>query len=113
MMKIKVIDLLNKIANGEDAPEKIKYEGQEYELQMSNDYLPYNNSFYLFENIFKGNEIGHILNNEVEIIKENKSIEKLKEIQENNCLSRYPNNKELMNKINELVKEVNKLKENK
>lgn len=58
-------------------------------------------------------DMSMIIRNSFEIIEEDKPIEELKEIQVNNCMSRYPNNEELMNKINELVKEVNKLKENK
>lgn len=35
MKTIKIIDLLNKIANGEEVPKKIKYEYTEYELSLS------------------------------------------------------------------------------
>ena len=39
-MKIKIIDLLNKIANKEQVPEKIKYENKIWEYDVySNDYI--------------------------------------------------------------------------
>ena len=59
MSKMTVIQLLNKIANGEEIPEKIKYE-----LKI-NTYL---HCHYVPE----------CLNDEVEIIEEDKKIEKFK-----------------------------------
>ena len=78
MKTIKVIDLFNKIANGEEVPNHIRYEGIDlyynkknncYDLIMSN----VREEFYTFSY--------SDLNNEVEIIedtpKEDKKIEKL------------------------------------
>ena len=75
---MKVIDLLNKIANGEEVPKKVKYYDVTYE------YVDYNNDF----NKYRG--IEHItiflfdiidnLNDEVEIIEEDKKIPTLKNL---------------------------------
>lgn len=67
---MKVIDLLNKIANGEEVPKKIKFEDEVFEFENgmymseTNDYLEDYTDYTM-------------LNNEVEIIEENKKIEKL------------------------------------
>lgn len=64
MKKIKIIDLLNKIANGEEVPEKINFNGEEYRLNYANTYVDKNGK-YIFQ---KYNNL--ILNDEVEIIEE-------------------------------------------
>lgn len=75
---MKVIDLLNKIANGEEVPEKIKYSGLDYQFQ-------HNCMEYLtdYGTCFIRNISSKSLNNEVEIIedtpKEDKKITKLNE----------------------------------
>lgn len=69
---MKVIDLLNKIANNREIPKKIIYKGEEYE------YFKRLNGFYNYKNIqtdkYFGEEwfIESILNEEVEITNENK-----------------------------------------
>ena len=66
---MKVIDLLNKMANGEDVPEKIKYYGCIYELKDRNyEYYNYkdNEGTYLEDEWFLTN----ILNDELEIIED-------------------------------------------
>ena len=127
---MKVIDLLNKIANGEEVPEKIKYYGCIYELKDRNyEYYNYkdNEGNYLEDEWFLTN----ILNDELEIIedtpkediptsklyknnklqydltpKENKKIEKL----DNTELYLTENQQRLLvNKINEIIDKVNKL----
>ena len=68
---MKVIDLLNKIANGEDAPKKIIYKKETYYLE---------NRHYVddsYTDLFENNIYAEILNDEVEII-EDKKIKKLK-----------------------------------
>lgn len=77
--KMKVIDLLNKIANGEEVPEKIKYNNREYKYSKdAKDYYDAG-SIWLFytHNIF-------IINDEIEIIEEPNKIEKLDIRQEKN-----------------------------
>ena len=78
MKTIKVIDLLNKIANGEEVPRKIKYDGITYTIGWS-DYMGdepitdyYNHELY--GSWFSGTEM--TLDKEVEIIEEDKEIEK-------------------------------------
>ena len=65
MEKIKIIDLLNKIANGEEAPKKIKYKDIEYEYNEKSYIDGFDDD--LFVNVYC-NEID--LNEEVEIIEE-------------------------------------------
>ena len=84
---MKVIDLLNKIANGEKVPECIMYQGHYY-YNVGNEEQAYYENTELDDNLFLyaiHNE-GH-LNEEVEIIedipKEDKKIEKFKVIKDN------------------------------
>lgn len=80
---MKVIDLLNKIANNEDIPKKIIFNSRIYELkERDTDLYNYKNNFsnnYFEDDWFLTN----ILNDEVEIIedtpKEDKKIEKIEE----------------------------------
>lgn len=123
-MKIKIIDLLVKIANGEEVPEKIKYDGIVliYEVEIQ-DYWCYYDKF-LFE--YKFAECNDFLNEYVEIVKEPKKIEKLEPVRgsdlsdltdkdmilRNNALvelCKTLNN--INNKVNELIDEINNLKE--
>ena len=80
---MKVIDLLNKIANGEEVPKKIKfynnvykYHGKEYGYcrhYYDNTYIYLTSEYNFFD----------ILNDEVEIIEEKKLPEKLGKIEDN------------------------------
>lgn len=112
---MKIIDLLVKISQGEKMPKKIKYEGFVWEYdKVAKDY--YRNDIdeeyiYLFQDLFK-KETGLFINNEVEIIEEDKKIIRL-EFEEGNIedklfLARYITHNRA--KINELIDEVNKLK---
>lgn len=112
---MKIIDLLVKISQGEKMPKKIKYEGYVWEYdKVAKDY--YRNDIdeeyiYLFKDLFK-KETGLFINNEVEIIEEDKKIIRL-EFEEGNIedklfLARYITHNRA--KINELIDEVNKLK---
>jgi hypothetical protein len=112
---MKIIDLLVKISQGEKMPKKIKYEGYVWEYdKVAKDY--YRNDIdeeyiYLFQELFK-KETGFFINNEVEIIEEDKKIIRL-EFEEGNIedklfLARYITHNRA--KINELIDEVNKLK---
>ena len=65
---MKVIDLLNKIANGEEVPKKIKYKGWSFTFdRQPQDYYSevYGN---LFEYLINEMRISEFINNEVEII---------------------------------------------
>ena len=114
-MKIKVKDLLVKIANGEEEINvKTKYNSATW---IKHDFL-----FNIYKEFEKRNnfEIVEFLNDYVEIIKEPKKIEKIKQLNNvANCKElieledkQQINNHILKNKINELVDEINNLKEN-
>lgn len=72
--KIKVIDLLNMIANGEEVPEKVKYQNEIWKYCKDlEDYLRPSKETTLFTMYY----IHRILNNEIEVIQEPKKIEKI------------------------------------
>ena len=77
---MKIIDLLIKISQGEKMPKKIKYEGYVWEYdKVAKDYYRNNidgEYIYLFRDLFE--KTIYFLNNVVEIIEENKKIEKIK-----------------------------------
>ena len=77
---MKIIDLLNKIANEEEVPKKIKYDKYIYEYQEgSYDWGYYNNGtikFLLTELFESVDNVLSILNYEVEILEEKKVPEK-------------------------------------
>ena len=78
---MKVIDLLNKIANGEEVPKRIKYKGKCWHLKQNyTNTLPYYSNGYNNDNLFTGEEefyFSQSLNDEIELI-EDKKIEKIK-----------------------------------
>jgi len=97
--KIKVIELLNKIANGEELPKSIKYCGFIWQLYNGN-YVE--NGQRMLED-YLANGIVESLNDEVEILENTEEIEELPDdIDEFGWL-------EVKDKINELVKAVNKM----
>lgn len=103
---MKVIDLLNKIANGEEVPQKIKYGEDTYYYEF-NEYLLETEDENELRNLM-GKYNLNILNNEVEVIEEDKKIEKLnmKEMKEDS----HSTQNEIMlgYKINEIIDKVNK-----
>ena len=123
---MKIIDLLNKIANGEEVPKKILLNGIIFEYK-GDDYLykdedkkehwlfsaSYTDKYMWLENFLKA---------EAEIIEETKNIEKIKsngdEFYSDYIDAWISKNKTdaycefLMNKINELIDEINNIKEN-
>ncbi len=73
-MKVKIIDLLNKIANGEEAPKKIATEEETYEyIPIACDYKTKDGvglmDYWLFKDFTFGSN-GNYLDYEVEIIEE-------------------------------------------
>jgi hypothetical protein len=106
---MKIIDLLNKIANGEEVPKKIKYKNKIYNYEKFNigygkDYFnaewkiekgyrhTTNNNSYIYLNI---ND--YCLNDEIEIIEENK-----KELHANNIeFNIYDDKKEFIITLDE------------
>lgn len=122
-MKIKIIDLLNKIANDEEVPEKIKINNVIYEYR-GYMYCTENANYQNIEDYLFGKWNFNILNDEVEIIEEPKKIEKIKMYQDEE--GHYFLNKQdrkvyvncdeidfMVDKFNELIDEINNLKEKK
>ena len=107
-MKIKAIDLLVKIANGEKVPKKIKFMNSIWEYCKNGSTQDYINDYdkYLME-LIPINKVG--LNDEVEIIEEPKKIEKCKNYEDFLGIDDYIEH--LKNKIDELIDEINNLKE--
>ena len=116
-MKIKIIDLLVKIVNGEETINvKTKYDSFGWK---ENDFL---SSIYYEFNSRTNAEIVEFLNNYVEIIEEPKKIEKIDEIlMIDDLIPPYGENEYTawkniiiqQNKINELIDVVNELKRDK
>lgn len=110
---MKVIDLLNKIANGEEVPEYITYfdrnkNGLETMMVCKANI------------IYQLDQISIDFNDEVEILEEDKKIEKIRHDacwiydDETEQLEKITLKDDLiLNKLDELIDEVNKLKENK
>ena len=102
---MKVIDLLNKIANGEEVPKKFTYKGYFWEYEKRNEmWFTYftrcgEMKNYRFDRLFYLNKC---LNDEIKITEEDKKIEKLEYI-ENGDFIEVPSNQELMSKINEII----------
>lgn len=111
---MKVIDLLNKIANGEEVPEKFRFAGQIFEKQGS--YIEDEDGDSIFDSMCI--DFSNI-NEEVEIIEEDKKIENIKDLNtdyyDKNETYDYLGNKEIVldiltlkHKINEIIDKVNK-----
>lgn len=106
-MKIKLIDLLNMRARNEVMPEKIKYEYYDY---FWNDYgkdYQKGDGEMLLGNL----KIVYHLNDEVEIIEEDKEIEKLGKIYDGFSDSYYDTCLiKIAQKVDEVIDALNKLK---
>ena len=112
-MKIKIIDLFNKIANNEKVPNHII--SNNVVFHYDDNVQDYENDFeYLFRDSFsnfgRSDEFLNIEVEEVEIIEEEKEIEKITlQFSE----TQKEKNRLFKDKINELVDEINKLKREK
>ena len=102
---MRIIDLLNKINNNEEIPEKVKYEDTIFEYsKKQKEYIHKINDWYSETLLFKvmnTHFISDLLRTEVEVLEENKEIEEL--------LADAYTSPDTLNKINELVLAVNKL----
>ena len=112
--KIKIIELLNKIATGEDLPKRIKI--QEYVFELSKDYEHY----YYNEDVEITHLINHNfsnLNDEIEILEDNtEEIEELDEWitgRDGEVTQQEGKRLEMCYKINELVKAINSIRKEK
>ena len=120
---MKVIDLLNKIANGEEVPKRIMYNNIIYTWDIVG-YLHYEDKHYSERAFLEGYRTDMCLNDEVEIIedtpKEDKKIEKIKnyrikrtmgldcKIQEEKISKNYSlEEQEIVDKINEIIDKIN------
>ena len=103
---MKVIDLLNKIANGEDAPEKFRFAGQIFEKQGS--YIADEDGDSIFDSMCT--DFSNI-NEEIKLIEEDKKIEKIEySIDKDGYLSVNDFREHLLqiiNKINEIIDYIN------
>lgn len=114
-MKIKIIDLLNKIANDEEVPEKIKIKNVIYEYR-GYMYCTEKANYQDIEDYLFGKWNFNILNDYAEIIEEPKKIEKISlpsidEFKKMSAEERYVITAKEYDLLNELIEEVNKLKE--
>lgn len=116
-MKITMYELLGLIKDNK-APKKIKFKNEMYEYNNSieNNFIDYigiekeNNVRCYLSSYIGNNYLSDMLIDEVEIIEEPKKIEKLpKNITDNACATR--DQRTIANKINELIDEINNLKE--
>lgn len=115
---MKVIDLLNKIANNEEVPKKIEWDNCIFAYsEYDKDYLEFPFSEDEYKGLFNERDaiLSHYLNDEVEIIEEDKEIEKIElgVISPNGEYIISINDEKIQDKINELVKAVNELKKGK
>lgn len=109
-VNMRIIDLLNKIANGEEVPKKIRVEGEwTYGIEFEqDDYKHYKNIDDTYDDLFDdldNIDLDDFLN--TEIIDEDKKIKKLEHAKEDDILV---NGKSLLDKIDEIIDIVNKLK---
>lgn len=125
-MKIKISDLVNKVINREEMPKEILFDGNIY--KWCNDIGDYRKdgwgSCLMIKNVFNNfdryGSFYNMLFEDVEVIEEPKKIKKIDEILRiNDLIPPYGENeykawKNIIiqqNKINELIDEINNLKE--
>ena len=118
-----IIEIINKIANNEDIPKRIKYKDKIYIYNEPNqDYLEYNkDDFDFLPYSFCNWRTRDFINDKVEILEEDKDIEELK-IENDNPTHFYirdekgtkcgmtKHSKMIAEKLNEVIREVNKLR---
>lgn len=102
---MKIIDLLNRIANGEEVPKVIKKQWK-YEWQYDENREEYTYMQETGERFDDDWLVINMLNEKVEIIEEDKKIEHVETFRNGwNEIERYVN---LENKINEIIDHINK-----
>lgn len=117
---MKVIDLLNAIAGTGIIPQRIYYNGNVYEYDGETQ--NYYKSLNFTKDWLIGEDITALLNDEVEIIEEPKKIEKISWRKKESLAGNFTTNEKqeilarrtekLKSSLNELIDEINKLKEN-
>ena len=109
---MKVIDLLKKIENGENIPQKIKVYQEVFEWDILEHYYKRSNGDDLLElcTIFN---TGELLSMEVELIEDEIDIDSIEKLDKNGTfINRKVNDQKIIdiqNKINELVQAVKQL----
>ena len=103
---MKVIDLLNKIANGEKVPKKVKAGYYYYEYEENGEYINTENSNDLLFDFDSYYPLETCLNQEVEIIEEDK---KIKKIDRTKPFSTF----DVADKVDEIVDIINEMREDK
>ena len=127
-MKIKISDLVNRVINREEMPKEVLFDGNIY--KWCNDIGDYRKDGWgsclmirdIFNNFDRYGSFYNMLFEDVEIIEEDKKIEKLDIKQEKNMKNNWKwkcngynistPQKIMADKINELIDEINNLKEN-
>lgn len=116
-MKIKIIDLLNKIYNNDNIPKRIIYRncGWEYN-EVYNDFIDEYGNYLLGLYIHDYDDLYEFLNSELEITETSKKIEKLEKnfTREDNIDEMTKSDWQvsiISKKINEIIDIVNKLVE--
>lgn len=112
-MKITIYELLGLVKDGK-APDKIRYDGTIYEYSENDD-------FYYWEGLSLYREFatnGNCLDNEVEIIEEDKKIEKIplpsfEQFKRMSAEERYVITAKEYDLLDELIDEINNLKKEK
>ena len=104
-MKIKVIDLLNAIAEGKELPEKFMYKGHLYYRQKTKGICYRCDEL---NEIFEECLVLEDLNDTIEIIEEPKKIEK---IDFGTLNTQKEKNRAMKDAINKLIDEINNLKD--
>jgi len=98
--KIKVIDLLNKTANGEELPQRIRYRGMEFKYNYNTKKYHRDEDKYIWMCVETFSK--ERLNEEIEILEDNtKEIEEL-------VIEKITTDERI--KINELVRAVNQIR---
>ena len=102
---MKVIDLLNKIANGEEVPKKVKAGYYYYEYEEKGEYINVDDIEDLLFDFDSYFPLEVSLNQEVEVIEEDKKIDRI----ENHFYyeEQVGKNEILKNKINEIIDKLN------
>ena len=109
MKTIKIIDLLNKIANGEEVPKKIKYKNKVFIYDQQNKlYRNEEVSSNTLKHMFYLYYLEKILNDEVEIIEYVEKDKGIKKVDTNIPCS-YEIETTLRDKLNEVIDIVNSL----
>ena len=107
-MKIKIIELLNKIANGEKMPERIIYEGETYQYdEEAEDYRQDKMGELLFTTLFAEYSTSVFVNDFVIILEEHDDSEFSQNL-ENSSVIEY-RLQHLTYKIDTLIDEIRKI----